>query len=258
MTAREMQISFMKQLTAISETFEYPNIEDSDTIFYWINTAQNKYLKETYLAKQTAKGNVEFIQKRLEDLKQLVNRMVMFGTKYIISGTEPSTAITLSSPGSSRITFTQDGAVAFPLPADYFYYIRSTSKLSGTYLNSVIKTWFNNNLIEQSDIDSSILTNAINTPIIRTPLVVLEQSPVTGDTSKSYMLLYKDSYSNLFNVELTYIRNPKVITLVVTDSNNQTTECELSTQTHPEIIEYALKLYIEDYKFKLSSKGGSK
>jgi hypothetical protein len=259
MTSREMQISFVRELTAISEHFESPDMIGSDTIMYWINNGQDEYLKKSYISKASTKENVEFIQKRLEDLKQLVSRKTMFaGTSFVISNTEPTSAITISATQSTRIGANADGSLAFPLPSDYFYYVRSTSKVSGTYIQSATKSYINNNLIEHSDINPAILVNAINTPIIRNPLVILESSPVTGDASKSYMLLYKDSYTNLFNIELVYIRYPKRIVLTITDSTTQTLTCELPFQTHQEIIDYSVKMYIEDYKFKLSSSKGTK
>ena len=263
MLAREMQISFINQISAISQQLEVPDMIDSDTIFYWINYAQQKYLKEMYVSKQSAKENVEFIQRRLEDLKQLLVRKVMFKNSsqldYVISSTGPSVnPITPATPFSSRVVCIDDGAVGFPLPTDYFYYVKSSSQVSGTYLQVSNLTWIDNMLIEHEEPVTGLSVNAINTPIIRNPYILLESSPTTTDTSKSYMFLYKDSYTNLWNVMLSYIRTPKKIVLTVTDSTTQTNTCELAFQTHQDIVDYSVKLYIEDFKYKLSSKQATK
>jgi hypothetical protein len=251
MLAREMQISFMRELSTINQEFEYPNIVDSDTIFYFVNLAQDRYLKENYISRESVKDNNEFLQKKIDDLKQLISRKILFTD--IINSTEPTIAITTSSLYSTEIKSSADGALLFPLPTDYIYYIRSSSKLSGTYLNLNTKTWVENKLIDHSDISNSILINGLNTPIIRNPYILLEKSPTGTTLSKSYMVLYKDSYSNLFNIEITYIRKPRQIILTVSDANTQTNECELAISTHQEIVSYAVKMFVEEYKYKLSN-----
>jgi len=254
MQAREMQISFIKELSTISPDIEYPNMVDSDTIFYFINLAQDRYLKENYISRESVKENTEFLQKKIDDLKQLISRKVLF--TEIINTAEPTNPITTSSLYSSEIKASADGALLFPLPTDYIYYIRSSSKLSGTYLSLTSKTWVENKLIDHSDINNSILINGLNTPIIRNPYVLLEKNPTGTTLSKSYMVLYRDSYSNLFNIEITYIRKPKQIILTVSDSTTQTIECELAISAHQEIVSYAVRMFTEEFKYKLTKQEG--
>lgn len=253
MLARDMQVSFMRQISLINPTLEVPMMPDSTEIFYWINYGQQKYLKEMYISKASAKENVEFIQRRIEDLKQLIARMTVLGTTSITGVSVPSTAISSGNVPTSVIVVDNDGAIMLPLPSDYFYYIRSTSYITGTYLNVVTYSWLDNVLIEHSDITPSILTNAINTPIIRNPLVLLETNPGTTSPSLSYMVMYKDTYTNLFNVEITYIRNPLPIALLVggVQPTGTVAQSELSFQVHQDIVDYSVKLYIEDFKYKL-------
>lgn len=252
MTAREMQIAFSRELSNINLQFEFPDIIDSDTIFYFINLAQDKYLKENYVNKASVKDNVEYLQKKIDDLKQLISRALLFTD--ILPIAEPGSPITPSVPYSAQIKASADGAIMLPLPSNYMYYIRSISKFTGTYLSLGTASWFSNKIVDHYDIDPSMLVNGFNTPIIRIPLVVLETAPSGTTQSASYIKLYKDSYSNLFNFELTYIRQPKKIILTVSDSNTQTTTCELAVSTHQEIVTNAAKMFIEDYKYKLTSK----
>jgi len=252
MTSRDMQIAFIRQISAIDPRLEQPDLPDSDTIFYFINLAQDRYLKQTYLSKTTVKDNIENIQKHIDDLKQLITRASMF--QDIINVSEPTNPITPSSPYSAQIKSSADGAMILPLPSNYLYYVRSTSKLSGTYLSLSGKTYFNNKVVDHLDINNSILTNGFNTPIIRTPVVVLETAPPSTSSSPSYLKLYLDSYSNLFNIEITYLRQPKKIVLVVTDSTTQVSTCELTASTHTELITYASSMFIEEYKYKLATK----
>lgn len=261
MLARDMQVSFIQQLSAIDPSLEVPKMPEIDVIFYWINYAQQKYLKEIYISKSSAKENVEFIQRRIEDLKQLVARIPMFSTlTSILNIATPLLPIQSGSLPTSNIIVDIDGALMFPLPSDYFYYVRSTSYVSGTYLQVSSQSWIENVLIEHSDITPNILSNAINTPIIRNPLVLLETNPGTTFPSSSYIILYKDIYTNLFNIEITYIRNPLPISLLINGLQPTGTvgQSELSFQVHQDIVDYSVKLYIEDFKYKLQTQQGKK
>lgn len=251
MTAREMQIAFMRELSNINSEFEYPNILDSDQVFYFINLAQDRYLKETYITKETVKDNIEAIKKKIDDLKQLITRATLFTD--IINVSEPSLPLSSVALPSSEIKIASDGALMLPLPTNYIYYIRSASKIDGTYLNILTKGYVENLQIEYSEVNSSLLVSAYNNPVFRSPYITLETNPTGTTVSKAYMILYKDAYTNIYNLELTYIRKPKNIVLTVTDSSKQTTECELSTITHQEIVSYAVRMFIEEYKYKLTS-----
>jgi hypothetical protein len=257
MTSREMQISFSRQLSETNKEFEYPNLLDSDTIFYFINLAQERYLKETYITKSTVKENVEYLNKKIDDLKSLVTRKTMFDvTNGIILLAEPSLPISSSYLYSStNISYTRDGGLTFPLPDDYFYYIYSSSELTGGYLNKIPKSWYKNRIIDHGDLDKSVITTAINKPIIREPFILLEYRAVSTTASSPYtLILYKDIYSNLFNLELVYIKKPKKLVIGITPTDSETLECELPISAHQEIVDYAVKLFVEDFKYKLSNK----
>lgn len=254
MTAREMQIAFMREISAINQSLELPNLPDSDTIFYFINLEQDRYLKETYISKSSVKDNVELINKKLNDLAALVTRKRIY--EEVIPLAEPSVPIAAGTIGTFAVTINNDNSIALPTPADYFYYIRSSSKITGTYLSSSTKSWVGNKIIDQQDLPISIFSNAYNAPIIRNPYIVLEHVNLSspGTYSDTKMSLYKDTYTDLYNVDLLYIRNPKTIKLVVTNTDTQTTICELPVSTHAEIVSQAARMFIEEYKYKLSTK----
>jgi hypothetical protein len=261
MTAREMQVAFIRETSLINNTLEVPVMPDSTEIFYWINYAQQKYLKEMYISKASVKENVEYIQRRIEDIKQLIARITIFGTKSITGVAQPTTIpISIGNVPTNVIVVDNDGAIMLPLPSDYFYYVRSTSYINGTYLGVLNKSWIENVLIEHSDITPSILSNAINIPIIRNPLVLLETNPGTSSPSLSYMVMYKDTYTNLFDLEITYIRNPLPVALLVNglQPNGTVETSELSFQVHQDIVDYSVKLYIEDFKYKLQTQQSKK
>lgn len=64
------------------------------------------------------------------------------------------------------------------------------------------------------------------------------------------LLVYKDYYTNLYNIQITYVRKPNTISL--------TTDCELSDSCHKNIVNLAVTKYIEEYKYKLQKASSNK
>ena len=74
MDVRQMQIEFERSIQLIDENFVLKDKLDTENILYFLNIAQDRYLKQTYLSKTSLQDNIQFLQKRADDLKQLVER----------------------------------------------------------------------------------------------------------------------------------------------------------------------------------------
>lgn len=225
MTAREMQAAFDMQIQLISETLTIQEKPDSYTIIYFLNLAQDKYLKDIYLSKGRMQENIEYIQQRSDVLRNLIVR----------------STLNASDPADPISSTEVDGGIALDLPLNFLYYLQSFSKATNTLIGVNIPTWTPNRLVDHAEIDN--ITNALfNKPILRKPCVLFEE----GDKA----ILYKDMDTSIFNIAYIYLRKPKKLTLDLTPSTGYTNECELDPYLHPDIVEIAVKLFIEDYKYK--------
>jgi len=230
MTVREMQVAFDYQIQLISETMEIADKPSSDIIVYFLNLAQEKYIKENFLSRGQIQDNIEFIQKRSDTLRNIISRNTPAESVTPIAATEI------------------DGGIELELPANYFYYIKSFSYLTNAITSPTTKMWTPNRPIEHYELDK-VSNHLYNSPILRKPCVVFEE----GDR----VILYKDKDTNIYNISFIYLRKPYTLSLDATSDNNPvgyTNECELDEATHRDIIELAVRLFIEDYKYKLSVK----
>jgi len=76
MNVRQMTIEFERGIQLIDDNFVLKEKLDTENMLYFLNVAQERYLKETYLSKASLQENIQFLQKRADDLKQLVERSV--------------------------------------------------------------------------------------------------------------------------------------------------------------------------------------
>lgn len=246
MNTRQMQMEFERVVQLVDPSLEIVQKIDSDTIFYFLNLAQERYVKANFVDKENLNNNKEWLQKRDTILKNIIKRAIMFSASdsnaVLYPADQPVDAITPANLPSG-LSITYDGGILMPLPSNYFFYIRSNSKVTGTYLDLVTQKWVANRVISHQDLEN-IINSAYNTPILRKPCVLFEESSFT---------LYKDAYTNLFNVELTYVRRPKKLVLTVADAATETTTCELSELTHNEIIDLAVNIFIEEAKYRLKT-----
>ena len=90
------------------------------------------------------------------------------------------------------------------------------------------------------------ITNGLfNIPILRKPCVVFEEN----DT----VILYKDQDTDIYNLSYIYLRKPLDLSIEIPVAGETTNECELDEYTHQDIVELAVTMFIEDYKFKAAS-----
>lgn len=251
MTSRQMQMEFERVVQLADPTLEVVQKLDSDTIFYFLNLAQERYIKTNFVDKEGLNKNKEWLQKRDDVLKNIIKRAILLDSSTgIILVAEPSTTpiggLTGTFPAGTipdaGITITYDLGISVPLPTDYYFYIRSSSKVTGTYLDLTTKKWVGNKVISHSDLER-VMNSAYNSPILRQPCVLFEEN--------THAIVYKDTYTNIFNLDFTYVRKPKKLVLTVVDAASETTTCELSELTHNEIVDSAVNIFVQEAKYRL-------
>ena len=291
MTVRDMQIEFERSIQLIDENFVLKDKLDTENMLYFLNVAQERYLKETYLSKTSLQENVQFLQKRADDLKQLVERSV---SGREADGTVDTYVNLMGAGAPGPPAETADGGQILYLPYDYIYYMLSRSKVTRDTVAVASADWTSNKVITHDELDNIIQT-PFNDPILRKPCVLFEDA--------TSVVIYSDSDTTLSDFELIYIRKPKNLLLityseitggpavapavgeytVVSDVATfdggplnigdtftgdgvklftagtcalshlafGTNTCELADYTHQEIIDLAVKIFIEEVKYKL-------
>ena len=237
-----MQLEFERLIQLANPEYVVNNKIDSDTIFYFLNAAQERFIKLNYMSLDNLKQTVENLRKNTDTFKALIVN------KDLDNG------INLEGGLHGK-------RFALPVTDDdmFFLYLRSHSHVSGTYMdipdkigeldNSAVAP---NTLITQDEVDK-ILVSYYNMPILRQPCAVLE-SQLNGSTS---IVVHVDSYTKLKKCNITYIRKPKKFNVIrPTGSTAIVDTCELSPNVHQDIVELAVDMFITEGAFRLF--GGKK
>lgn len=216
MVALNMQIEFERLLYTSNPEFTTSEKLDTDEIFSYLNIAQLRTTKAKYFPTSNILENVKIIQGNVDELRNMIKR----------------STLTLGA----AIDTLHGYLVA--LPNDYLHYIRSDSSITRSALPviggaSIVP----NRIVDYMDIDQ-LVTSAFSKPIIRKPAIVFEEDDA--------MVIFRDAYTTLGNVYLTYLRMPADISL--------TQDCELPEYLHEEIVALAVDIFRRE-KYLLASKG---
>ena len=227
MSVKEMIYKFMVEATKIDSTFK-PLTED---ILHYLNKSQLFVLDDIYKSDVQNVDSNRIIKDRIDLLTNLIISVKVFPDLINIS--EPSVDLKTTQPtGVYYIDY--EKAIKLPIPTDYLYYIESKSKVNGTWLTVEDKFWVIDKYVTKEE-TGSIITSYYNIPILRQPCVYIQDS----------MFVITDSYTSLYNVELTYIKTPKLLS-VFTDDSTHTTISEIHESYHVNIVDKAVKLYKQD------------
>ncbi|MCD6328787.1 MAG: hypothetical protein J7M10_00285 [Candidatus Cloacimonetes bacterium] len=280
MRGLDFQIQFERVIQEMSDVFISEERPDTFTIFKFIGQAQIRYLKEKYINLPTTRENIEFIQRRSDDLKNLIKTVVF------------------ASPDNATLGVYAGRAKYIDMIDDYVFYIRSDSEMTRTDAIPIASgQYVPNKIIPHSELDN-VLDTPWNYPILRNPVVVFEEN-------KRIYVVHDTYTSAISNISLTYLRRPynfdtsyaelttdvssvgdnikmRALTAVTYDGTDysigdylikesgkdtitgtictpydaidETTECEFSYHTHDDILRIAVQMYIEEAKFRLNIK----
>lgn len=242
MNARDMQIEFDRLIQLANPEFIITNKVDSDTIFYFLNAAQNRFIKLNYMSLDNLKDTIENLRKNTDTFKALIIN------KNLETGIDLEDGVNgkrFELPNTSNDMF--------------FFYLRSFSYVSGTYMNIPDKITVGeaqednkalvpNKLIIQDEVEK-ILSSYYNMPILRQPCAVLEADVA----NKCYMTVYTDSYTKLKGCNLTYIRKPKRFNVIIpTGVTDILDHCELAENVHQDIVELAVDMFLTEGAYRLT------
>jgi hypothetical protein len=224
MTAREMQISFITELSHNGEfiTFrlthssnrsslvpEQSDMPGSDIIFYWINKSIEKFVKTRYSGLNSKQESFEQTQKRTNDLRTLVTESTL------------NTSVSLIKPNSFQTT----------LPNDYLITVGEEVDLQ-FMKNSILVTTREGVKPTTSDQYREEIDNSLGEHILQ----YNEARPLRLYQGNIVLLISDGNYS-IPTYYLRYIKNPAIVSLTV--------DCDLTNETHYEIVKSAVLMYLE-------------
>jgi hypothetical protein len=232
MTIREMQRNFMIKLR---QFIEEPEVE-SDDIEYYLNRAQEEYVKQQHLIIKDNIRNESLsnraIQSAIENLRTLIKSKTFHYTADALAVPAIAKTLAASTEIDNGLVIALDDDALFPEGSEYAYYLRSRltpNTPSGAINCRIIDT---NNL-------SKFTKTKYNYPLFREPAVLIEGETLTI----IYPVDFEDEEGAVRSdtkYYLTYITYP-------TEMSIQTpTDCTLPIHTHNEIVDLAVNNKIED------------
>jgi hypothetical protein len=203
----ELEISVDKRAT--SQVPELPP-EMKD---YFLQTASEMFVKGRYGPNNIYKSGFEQIQKRTEDLKNLV-----------VTWTDDTVPDSIDSVDSD--------AVVMPLPSDYWFWAKGRTYVDRTNCPS---GWSRKIKLVSHDKVEMVRHDPHNKSIADEPIVYFEDGAIK--------ILEGDKFS-VTKFQLTYIRRPAKVNIGTYGSDK--VEFDLSDHTHKEIVQMAADIIIEN------------
>ncbi len=209
MTARDMQIAF-----EIEANLEYPTKKPTTIeLFYWLNRAQEKFVKTRYSGINFKKESFEQTQKRIDDLRTLVKE----------------TGIS-TNPGGTKL----NGYIA-TLPNDYLFTVGEEVLIQYTKNNQTVTSREGVTQVTSDRYREEIDNNFSEFRLISNwarPLRLF---------SNTYIELISDGN---YSIPVFYLRYISIPTAIALPSSN----CILPQHTHSEIVKLAINMYLENIK----------
>lgn len=232
MNARSMQLEFERLVQLVNPEYTILNKLDSNTIFYFLNAAQLRFIKLNYMSLDNVRGSIENMRKASDAFKKLIINVDL------------SNDVAVSVPDG---LYGKKYRLPYDIDNKFFLYLRSISRVHGTYMAIGEDASFPvpNRLIENEEVNY-ILPSYFNNPILRNPCCVLE-ADVEGTT---FLTVYTDSYTILDSVNITYIRMPKEFNVI--SGSNIVDQCELDENVHQDIVELAVEMFITEAAYRVS------
>lgn len=244
MTIAEMHLEFKIFRDAVDSN-AYPEMLDEE-IDIFLNEAMDRLVKTRYNKNNLYKKGFEEIQKRTDDLKELVVSKFL---KVEKSTNYESTGKTVYKAGLNTILelIGQTNTITGPFyneethtnisENEYMFYIKSSVKSCKEDINNTDNCckWKSLNLTQQDDL-YTIEKDPFNKPSSSNPVGFFENGE---------LYIWTENSGVIKNVLLTFIKKPLRMRLNAVDTK-PVTNCELNEHMHKEIVQIAVDISLEN------------
>ena len=240
---RQLGIEFERRVQTMIPQKEIAEKLDSETIFSFLNQYQDKYIHDIYRSLDMIPEGSK-ISAHVESVLQalLKETDVDINATGVVNNTSSVTdpnGIVIADSGRS---------VIYPLPEQFYLYIRSISKVSSTFSfkqaptsandqnNSTIRV-IPNQLVSQNDVWKLIETPHDSLRILRRPAAVL--SKYTDNTKQPTITVIYDQYTTPLGIKVMYYAEPAHFDVLTS------TPCELPMDVFDDLVTGAVDLYVQ-------------
>lgn len=181
---------------------------------YFLNEAQDRFVKQRYGKNNLYKAGFEEIQKRTEDLKSLV-----------VTNNVNTTAVTYED-NTVRVDID-----TLPAGQEYMFYLRCRALLTKDNCDDKL---VGVKLVQQDDLNR-VLADPFNRPRYGWPVAYFEDRDI---------FVLSDGTFTIPSVRLTYLKRPAQMNLGT--YGQPLVQCELSEYVHKEIVQLAADIILEN------------
>ena len=238
---RQLGIEFERRVQTMIPQKEIAEKLDSETIFSFLNQYQDKYVHDIYRNLDAIPSGSK-ISAHVESVLQalLTDKTISIDDEGVIDNTS-STTSGITDPNGIAIADV-GRSVVYPLPEQFYLYIRSVSNVSSTFSFKSTSTGNNNTiriipneLVSQNDVWKLIETPHDSLRILRRPAAVLSQY----NTEKPTLTVIYDQYTTPLGIKVLYYAEPAHFDVLTS------TPCELPMDCFDDLVTGAVDLYVQ-------------
>lgn len=238
---RQLGIEFERRVQTMIPQKEIAEKLDSETIFSFLNQYQDKYVHDIYRNLDAIPSGSK-ISAHVESVLQalLTDKTISINDEGVIDNTS-STTSGITDPNGIAIADV-GRSVVYPLPEQFYLYIRSVSNVSSTFSFKSTSTGNNNTiriipneLVSQNDVWKLIETPHDSLRILRRPAAVLSQY----NTEKPTLTVIYDQYTTPLGIKVLYYAEPAHFDVLTS------TPCELPMDCFDDLVTGAVDLYVQ-------------
>ena len=238
---RQLGIEFERRVQTMIPEKEYLDKLDTDTIYAYLNSYQDKYIHDIY-------RNLDKIQsgsKLSAHVESVLQEMLRTQTVSV----ENAKNYTHDVQDANGVVIIENGrSVTYPLDPAFYMYIRSVSNVSSTYSfksynepNQPIRV-LPNELVSQSDVWRLLETPHNSLRILRYPAATIgayEEFPEISEEKLPTLNVIYDQYTTPVGIKIMYYAQPQRFDPMTS------TVCELPMDAFDDIVTGAVDLYVQ-------------
>jgi hypothetical protein len=226
MDIRQMQYEFGIQLNQFNSALRL----QSDDIEYWLNKAQEEFVKTKFNGLNQQRLSFEQSQQLVDDLRILITSNYELDTKFKFNAYSAPTGFFIDSatlPNNYLYLLNQKSRVQYKFPNIVWQNIQGKRVVTSQTYHVVVKS----NRFSQTQSIYKLLSDPHNTTKPDSPLTLLH-----GDSID----VYSDKTFVVDKVIIDYLRLPVAMSI------KQEIDSELPEHVHKEIIQLAVDLFLQN------------